>query len=378
MFTKKVARLRDRAREAAKVLRREAGKIDEEDLFPPALLDLLWESGMMTLWAPRELGGESAGLPEMAVAVEELARGCGAAGLAVLLQVLGLAALVAGSKPEQTKERIARIVDRRLTCAFALSEPEPLPGEKAKMTTARKIKSEFHISGKKTFVSGGREADLAIVFAVTKPKAGLKSALTAFLVPAGTPGMLPGREMPRAGLRGLPAVELWFEGCRVKSDSLLGKTGQGYAIAQKAMITAAPLAAALACGLLMEAIDYTLAMVRERDPKASPLSEFQPLELTLADMAAAMDSSLALTWVAAGEVQDGIPDGERLAREAKWLATEAAANAIESAARLFGVEGSLKGSVLERLARDAHACQIVLGPNHIHRIEVARKLIAGR
>lgn len=377
LYTKKIAGIKDRARAAAGAFRREAGRIDEEDAIPPGLLELLWESGFMSLRAPRVFGGGDMGLPECVVAVEELARGCGAAGLIVMLQALGMSALREFGSEKQGKEWWPRILEARSSCAFALSEPAGEPGAKSKVTFAKKIKSEYYLRGKKTFVSGARDADLVTVFAVSSPTAGLKSALSAFLVPAGTAGLLPGRELTKSGLRGVPAVELWLEGCRVPAGSRIGKPGQGYEIARRAMVMACPLASALACGLLAEAVDYALAQVRERAAAVGPLSEFQPLELTLAELSAGLDSALALTWAAAGTLEDKVSDGERLAREAKWTATEAAVHGLDSAARLFGIESSLKGSPLERLGRDARTCQLLLGPNHIHRIEVARKLIRG-
>lgn len=378
VYTKKTARLRDRARRAAKEMRKAAGKVDEEDVFPAGLLEHLWEAGFMTLRVPKKYGGGGATLSEASMVVEELARAGGAAGLIVLLQALGVAAVLEANDEKKEKLFLEKIVDGRQLLAFALSEPEPGPGDKAIITTAKKKKSEYIIRGKKTFVSGAREADLAIVFCVTNPQAGLRKAMSAFVVEAGTTGMLPGRELVKSGLRGVPAVELVFEGCRVKAKARLGRAGSGYAIADRAMISTAPLAAALACGLLAEAVDHVLSMLRTRGPGASPLSEFQPLELALAEMTAGLDSSRALTWVASRSMEEGIPDAERLAREAKWLATEAAVTGIDLACRLMGIEGSLRGTTLERLSRDARASQLVLGPNHIHRIEVARKLLGGK
>lgn len=378
LYTKKMARLRDKACEAARAVRAKAGSVDQRDEFHPALLEVLWESGLMTLRAPKSHGGGEFTLVETAIAVEELARGSGAAALIVLLQAMGVSALARHASERQAGEWFERIVDGRAVLAFALSEPDPGPDEKPVLTTARKRKSEYVITGRKTFVSGAREADLVMAFAVTNRRAGLKKALSCFLVPAGTTGMLPGRELSKAGLRGVPAVELVFEGAKAQAAWRLGRQGQGYAIAKEAMIEAAPLAAALACGLLAEAMELSVELVRERDPLRSPLSESQPLELALADISAGLDCSRAIAWSAAGAVEEGVPEAERLAREAKWIATESAVSGVDQAVRLFGIEGSTRGSTLERLSRDTRACQLLLGPNHIHRIEAARKILAGK
>jgi alkylation response protein AidB-like acyl-CoA dehydrogenase len=378
MYTKKIAKLRDKAKKAADELRAHAGKVDEERAFPASHLELLWESGFMTLRVPRDHGGEGVTLPETAVVVEELARGSGAASLMVVLQSLSVTAIREFANQRQSGQWFDKIVNRRYVLSFALSEPEPEPDEKPVVTRARKQKSEYIIRGKKTLVSGAREADLVVVFAVTSPKARLKKALSAFVVEAGTTGMLPGRELDKAGLRGVPAVELLFEGCKAPAGSRLGRAGQGYAVAQKAIITAAPLCAALCCGLLAEALDHTLSLVRSRDPASGPLSEIQPIELALAEMAAGLDTSQAMTWAAAGAVEEGAPSAERLSRESKWVAAEAAVKGIDLAASMSGTQASLQGSRLERLSRDARAAQLMLGPNHIHRIEVARKLISGK
>ena len=377
-YTKRMANLRDRARRIAEALRPEAARIDADDLFPPALLERLWEEGFMTLRAPRSLGGGGAGLVETAVAVEELARGCGAAGLLVLLQALGMTAIFEAADEKKGAALIGRLAERREMCAFALSEPEPAGGEKTRVTTARKQKAEYVLEGKKTFVSGGRDADLAVVFAVTSPKAGLRKALSAFVVPAGTTGMLPGRELPKSGLRGVPASELVFTGCRLPSSARLGRPGEGYGAARGAIVSCLPLLSALATGLLREALDLMLGLARERAESPTLFSEFQAVDLTLAEMAAGLDQARGLGFSAASALEEGAAEGERLAREAKWLSTEAAVNGIDLAARLLGVEGSLRGGKLERLGRDARTCQIMLGPNHLHRLEAARRLLAGR
>jgi acyl-CoA dehydrogenase len=170
-------------------------------------------------------------------------------------------------------------------------------------------------------------------------------------------------------------MELAFEGCRVPGTALLGRSGQGYAIAQRALAACAPLAAALSAGLLAEALDYTLFLARGRRAGNSGLSEFQPLELALAEVMSRLDASLALIWAAAGAVDEALPAAERLARESKWVCTEAAVEGIDALARLTGLEAAIKGAPLERLSRDARAAQLLLGPNHAHRLEVARKML---
>jgi len=375
MFTKKTARIRDKARKVAQKLAKRADEIDREDYFPPDLWDLLWESGYMTMRAPKEYGGGGWPLTESVVAVEELARGSGAASLNVILQCLSGTAIAEFADPDTAQSLFKKIIDERQVCAFALSEPEAGPDSAARISTAKKVKSGYVISGRKTFVSGAREADMVIVIAATSPKSGLKRALSAFIVPSGTTGMLPGRELSRQGLRGVPAVDLVLEGCSVDASSILGRPGQGYQVAQKAMCTALPLAAALSCGLMIEAVNQVVEMARNRDPQGSPLSEFQAIELTLAEMAANLDAAVAMTWAAAGAVEAGAEEADRMARQAKWTATEAAIKAIDDTAGLFGIGGAVQGTVLERLGRDARANKLVLGPNHLHKIEAARKLI---
>lgn len=374
MFTKKTARIRDKARKVAAAASEKAEKIDHDDYFPPELWDRLWESGYMTMGVPKEYGG-GWNLTESVVVVEELARGCGAAGLNVLLQVLAAAAISGFASEDQAKELFRKIVDERQVCAFALSEPEPAPDSSGTISTARKSKSGYVLSGRKTFVSGAREADLVIVIAATNAKARLKKALSAFVIPAGTTGMLPATELSRQGLRGVPAVDLVFEGCKVDSSALLGRAGQGYEVARRATIAALPLAAALSCGLLVESVNQVVELARSRDPQSSPLSEFQSIELVLADMAAGLDAAVAMTWAAAGAVDAGSKEAEKMARQAKWTATEAAIKGTDAAAGLFGIRGAVQGTLLERLGRDARANKLVLGPNHLHRIEVARKMI---
>jgi len=374
MYTKKLARLRDKARELAAALRTDAGRIDGDDVFPNDRLGELWEAGFMDLAVPRKLGGGGAGMVESVVVVEELARGAGVAALLCLLQAFGVSVIRKAAEGKKADKLLGKMVSERSMVSVALSEPEPGPGGEELLTAARRSGSRFAIDGIKTFVSGAREADLVIVFAATNKKAGLRKALSVFAVPAGSTGMLPGWELTRSGLRGAPAVELLFEGVKVPVSSRLGKAGVGYDVAKAAIARTAPLAAALSCGLLGDALDCLVGLCGERSRRPGLVSEFQPMEIAMADISASLDSSRAMAWMAAGAVDEGADDAERLARESKWLAGEAAVRGIDQAARLIGVEGTIKGSPLDRLSRDARAAQVVLGPNHVHRIEVARKM----
>jgi alkylation response protein AidB-like acyl-CoA dehydrogenase len=349
--------------------------VDREDVFPAEGWARLWEAGFLDLTIPRQYGGKAAESLEAVVVVEELAQGSAAAGLIVLLQALGVNALRFCGDEKRAGGWLRRVVEERLTLAFALSEPEDAAGGKSVVTTARKVKSDFLLEGRKTFVSGAREADLVVVFAVTSPRAGLKRALSAFVVESGTAGMIPGREESKSGLRGAPSVDLVFEKCRVPRSSLLPPAGGGYHLSQRAILATAPLVAALSCGLLTEALEYALDLTRRRGTASRPLSEFQPLQLAVAETTARLDASRALTWAAARAVDEGLSEAERLTREAKWTATEAAVEGIDALARLSGIAAVIKGAPLERLSRDARVAQLLLGPNHIHRIEAARKLL---
>lgn len=377
IYTKKLARLRDKARELAGEIGPAAAEIDREDMFPPELLGRLWDAGFMTLTVPKGFGGGDQGLTEASAVVEELARGSGAAALLVLLQCLGVGALRDFAREEQAGELLKRVVDERMVTAFALSEPEPAPGEKPRVTTAKKRKDKHVITGKKTFVSGARESDLVVVFAVTNPKSRIKKALSAFVTPTGARGMLPGRELPKSGLRGVPAVEIALGGVEVPEEQILGGPGTGYEIARTSIYKTAPLAAALSSGLLAEALGHTLSRAREQKDDLA-LSEFQPMGIAFAEISGKLDLCRSLAWAAAGAVAAEAPEAERLAREAKWMATEAATDGIDQAARLQGIGAAVKGSLLERLSRDARAAQLLLGPNHIHKMEVAGKLLRGK
>lgn len=377
-YTKRMAVLRDRARRVAEEFRRQADLIDREDMIPPELLGLLWDCGFLSLVAPRSLGGQGAGAVEAAIVVEELAAGSGAAGLLTLLQALAMTAIMESGESKKTEGLISRIIERREVCAFALSEPEPGPGEKPRVTAAKKVRSDYLISGRKTFVSGVRDADLVLVFAVSSPRQPLKRALSAFAVPAGATGLLPGRELSKAGLRGVPAAELVLSGVKAGAAGRIGKPGEGYGLARRAITRCLPLVAALSAGILRDGLGLMVDLARARAEAPAMFSEFRAYELALAEMAAGLDLSRSMFWSAAAAIDDGAPEAERLAREAKWLATEAALTGIDQAVRLAGVEGTIRGHRLERLARDARAAQTMLGPNHLHRLEAARKLLSGR
>lgn len=292
---------------------------------------------------------------------------------AFAMQGLGSGAITLAGTEAQRRRFLPGVVSGRVIAAFALSEADAGSDAAAVSTTAVPDGPDFVLDGSKTWISNGGIADFYTVFARTGEAPGARG-ITAFLVPAETPGLTIAERIEVMAPH--PLATLRFEACRVPATLRLGEPGGGFKLAMRTLDIFRTSVAAAALGMGRRALHEAVTHARERKMFGQTLGDFQLTQAKLADIALPLDAAALLTWRAAW-VRD--VQGRRTTREAamaKLAATEWASVAIDAAVQLFGGRGVRRGEVVERLYREIRALRIYEGASEVQKLIIGRDLLA--
>ena len=361
---------------AEKEVRPIAEAIDREARFPRETVSRMAELGLMGIAVPEAYGGVGADTVAYVLALEEVARAC--ASHAVIMSVNNSLYCDPVCK-HGTEEQKARFLTpfasgRKLGC-FALTEPEAGSDASNQSTLATRDGDHYLIDGRKVFVTNGREAAAALVFAQTDRAAGHRG-ISAFLVEKGTPGFTVVKTEDKLGIRASDTAELLFERCRVPAANRLGEPGQGFRIALATLDGGRIGIAAQAVGIAAAAYETAVAYARERRSFGVPIGQHQMVQWMLADMATAIEAARLLTLRAAWSRDRGAAFGPQAAM-AKLFAAETAMRVTTDAIQVHGGYGFIKEYQVERHFRDAKITQIYEGTSQIQKLVIARHLLAG-
>jgi hypothetical protein len=350
-----------------------AARWDREHHFPRAELAALGELGALGMVVPEAWGGAGTDYVSLAVALEEIAAGDGATSTVVSVQnsvVCG--PLLAFGTDAQKQQYLRPLAAGRLLGCFCLTEPQA--GSDAGAIAARAEARDGHyvLSGVKQFITTGRNADVAIVFAVTDRAAG-KKGISAFIVDTATPGFIVSRVEDKTGQRASDTAQITFDGCVVPAQNRLGPEGAGYRIALANLEAGRIGIAAQAVGMARAAFDAALAYARERTSFGQPIVEHQAVNFRLADMATSIEAARALVLSAAALRDAGQPCLKE-ASMAKLFASEMAERVCSDAIQIHGGYGYVTDFPVERIWRDVRVCQIYEGTSDIQRLVIGRSL----
>lgn len=371
------AMIRDAVREFVQgAVAPRADVIDRSGEFPADLVRQAGELDLMGIVVPEEYGGLGLDHICFAILVEEIAAASGT--LAVIVDVhtsVATEPILHFGTPEQKERYLPSLAKGEMLGAFALTEPEFGSDASHLKAIAQRRDGHYVINGTKTFITNVGVADLYIVMARTGPDPGARG-ISAFIVEKGTPGLQFGAPMHKMGLNGSPTGELILENVEVPLESRLGKEGEGFTVAMRALDSGRIGISAQAVGLAQGALDLAVRYTRERTQFGQVIAQFEGVQFMVADMATAVDASRLLTWEAAAACDRGLPFTQ-LASMAKLFATDTAMRVTTDAVQLFGGYGYIKEYPVERFMRDAKATQIYEGTNQIQRIVIARDLLKG-
>ncbi|MBL8670998.1 MAG: acyl-CoA dehydrogenase family protein [Alphaproteobacteria bacterium] len=366
--------IRDTARAFARdKLAPNAAQWDREHRFPADALAEMAGLGFMGMLVPPAFDGAGTDAVSYALALEEIASGDGSCSTVMSVHnSVGCMPVLRFGTPEQ-KERFLRPMARgAMLAAFMLTEPNAGSDASAIRTRARRSGNTWVLNGTKQFITSGRHAKVAIVFAVTDPEAG-KRGISAFIVPTDTPGYRVAKVEEKLGQRASDTCQIVFEDMELTPDLMLGEEGQGYKIALANLEGGRIGIAAQSVGMARAAYEAALAYAKERESMGARIIEHQAVGFRLADMATRIEAAHQLTLHAAALRDAGRPCLKEAAM-AKLFASEMAEQVCSLAIQVHGGYGYLQDFSVERIYRDVRVCQIYEGTSDIQRLIIARQI----
>ncbi|MGE3275566.1 MAG: acyl-CoA dehydrogenase [Vicinamibacterales bacterium] len=347
--------------------------MDEHAKIPRALIDKLFDLGVMGIEIPESYGGAGASFFHSVLAVEALSRVDPSIGVMVDVQnTLFINAIVRWGS-DDIKQRYLPKLAANTVGAYCLSEAGSGSDAFAMATRAVEKGDSWSITGRKLWITNGNEADLFIVFANVNPEAGYRG-ITAFVVERGTPGFTVGKKEDKMGIRASSTCELLFEDCVVPKANVLGEVGKGYKVAIETLNEGRIGIGAQMIGLAQGALDHTIKYIKERKQFGKAIGDFQGVQFQIARMAIEVEAARLLVYNSARLRDAGQPFLHEAAM-CKVYSSEVAESVTSMAVNLYGGYGFVKDYPVEKLFRDAKIGQIYEGTSNMQLMTIAKQLL---
>ncbi|HVM44007.1 MAG TPA: acyl-CoA dehydrogenase family protein [Gemmatimonadales bacterium] len=377
-FTEEQLAIRGLAREIAeKEIRPVAAEYDRTGEFPWPVVKTLAAADLFRTFIPEAYEGIAGGTPttNLVLVTEELSKACGGIALALAGTALGTMPILLSGGEELKQRLLPDIAAGRRLAAFALTEPDAGSDAGGIRTTAIKDGDSYVLNGTKQWITNGGEAEVYTVIALTNPAKGPRGA-SAIVVEKGTPGFSFGKKEDKMGIRASATRELIFQDCRVPVANLIGREGTGFITAMRTFDASRPGVGAQALGIAQGALDLAVAYACTRRQFGSPVSAFQGLRFSLADMATKVEAARALIYATAKYIDSQPKERPTMySAMSKLFAADVAVQVTIDAVQVFGGYGYMRDYPIEKYMRDAKITQIYEGTNQIQREEISKIMI---
>ena len=346
--------------------------------FPTDIVRRIGELGWLGINVPERWGGAGMDTLAYAIAVEEIGRVWGSLGLIVAAHTsLGCGPLLIAGTDEQRDRFLPPLASGAMLGAYGLTEPMAGSDAGGTRTTARRDGEDWVIDGQKRFITNAGQAGLYILTARTGTSDDDSAQISAFIVPADSPGFGVGRLEEKMGLHASATGELQLDGVRVPAANLLGEEGAGFKSFLKVLDGGRISIAALALGLAQAALDAAVPYAQTREQFGRPIGSFQGVAFMIADMATEIEAARALVYRAAW-LKDQGRDYGLAAAEAKLFASEVSSRVTNAAIQVHGGYGYIEDYKVERFLRDAKLTEIGEGTSQVQRLVIARRILGLR
>ena len=358
-----------------------APQVDEHERdrrFPADIVRRIGELGWLGIPIPEEEGGAGLDTLAYAIAVEEIGRVWGSLGLIVAAHTsLGCGPLHLAGTDEQKRRYLVPMASGEVLGAYGLTEPGAGSDAGGTRTTAKLEDDCWVLDGAKRFITNAGHAGTYIVTARTGTTDKGDAEISAFIVPADTPGFSVGRLEDKLGLHASATGELRFENARIPAENLLGSKGDGFRTFLKILDGGRISIGALAVGLAQAALDASIPYAQTREQFGRAIGTFQGVAFMVADMATEIEAARSLVWKSAW-LKDQGRDYGLVAAEAKLFASEVSSRATNAAIQIHGGYGYTTDYPVERFLRDAKLTEIGEGTSQVQRLVIARKILGLR
>ncbi|MCK8679292.1 acyl-CoA dehydrogenase family protein [Streptomyces lichenis] len=350
-----------------------AAEWDRAENVDRSIIRKLGALGFLGLTLPEEYGGSGGDHLAYCLVTEELGRGDSSV-RGIVSVSLGLVAktIATWGDEDQKQSWLPRLASGEALGCFGLTEPGT--GSDAGHLTTRAVRDGdgWLLTGTKMFITNGTWADVVLLFARTEDTPGPKG-VSAFLVPADSPGLTRRPVHGKLGLRGQATAELVLDGVRVPDSAMLGPRGKGFSVAMSALAKGRMSVAAGCVGIAQAALDAAVGYAGEREQFGKPIASYQLVQELLTDIAVDVDAARLLTWRVADLVDRG-REFATAASQAKLFASEAAVRCANNALQVFGGYGYIDEYPVGKLLRDARVMTLYEGTSQIQKLIIGRAL----
>ncbi|NUP37650.1 MAG: acyl-CoA dehydrogenase [Streptomyces sp.] len=369
------AGVRELARDfAAREITPYAAGWDRVEAVDRSIVKKLGAVGFLGLTIDEDYGGSGGDHLAYCLVTEELGRADSSV-RGIVSVSLGLVAksVAHWGSEEQKRAWLPRLTSGEAIGCFGLTEPGT--GSDAANLTTRAVRDGdgYVITGGKTFITNGTWADVVLLFARTGTAADGHRGVSAFLVPADTPGLTRRAIHGKLGLRGQATAEIVLDGVRVPAGALLGPEGKGFSVAMSALAKGRMSVAAGCVGIAQACLDAAVGYAGQREQFGAPIAGRQLVQELLADIAVDVSAARLLTWQVADLIDRGLPFATE-SSVAKLYAGEAAVRCANNALQVFGGYGYIDEYPVGKLLRDARVMTLYEGTSQIHKLLIGRAL----
>lgn len=353
-------------------------QVADEDRVPDEIWNDFKEMGLFALTAPEEYGGLGLSSAEESEIITELCWASAAFRSLIGINIgLATRAVLNDGTEEQKNLWLPRIASGETITSFCLTEPDTGSDAAALKTRAVRDGDHYVIDGTKRYITNGPFAGLFIVMARTNAEPLPKNAhITAFLVPADTPGVSLGARDHKMGQQGAWSCDVIFENARVPASAILGGIeGKGFATAMKALDRGRISVSAVCVGQARRILHEAVAYAVERKAFGHAIGDYQLIQAMLADSKADLYAAECMLR----DVSQRFDTGERVSLEAsaaKMFCSEMVGRIADRAVQIHGGAGYMRDSAVERLYRDVRLFRIYEGTTQIQQLIIGRELVA--
>ena len=350
---------------------------DEEGIFPKEAIAKAGELGFCGLYAPEAAGGLALPRLDATLVFEEMAAVDPSTTAFITIHNMATWMLGTWATPAVRDHWGPLLTTGEKLASYCLTEPGAGSDAASLKTRAELVGNEYVINGSKAFISGAGSTDVLVLMARTGDAASGASGISAFAVPADTPGISYGKKEQKMGWNSQPTRTISFDNVRIPADHLLGREGEGFKIAMKGLDGGRINIATCSVGAAQGALNAAQQYMQDRKQFGKPIASFQALQFKLADMATELVAARQMVRLAASKLDAGARDASTYCAMAKRFATDAGFTVVNEALQLHGGYGYIREYPLERLLRDARVHQILEGTNEIMRVIIARRMLDG-
>lgn len=355
--------------------------MEDTDDIPSEIVAGMRDLGLFGLSTPEEYGGLGLSMVQEVELVEAL---CYASiSFRSLLGTnvgIGAKGILFDGTEEQKQRWLPLLASGEVIASFALTEPDIGSDAASVMTTARREGSDFIINGTKRFITNARRAGVFTLLARTGQPEDRASGITAFILPADTPGITLGAPNKKMGQRGTTTCDVILDNVRLDENHIIGgpeKLGQGFRTAMKVLDRGRIHIGAVSIGIAQRMLDLATDYALDRSQFGKPIAEHQLIQGLLADSQTEIAAGRALVRAAAVEL-DSSGTAPLAAACAKYFSSETAGRVADRAVQIHGGMGYMSESRIERFYRDVRLLRIYEGTSQIQQIIIARNLLNRR